>query len=150
MQVGRVGIRQMLFPGFRPFPLQGRRQPQAGAVLTRPINRGPWMGQVDQSKKPLSIPYADAQKMLSSAEGIIASYPACDLPVIGRFRAYVKGGQQAANLELSAAESAELDQFALCADTKGQKGGKSADQTTGYVIAGVAAAALIGLLVWNA
>jgi len=158
MQVSRIGLPQMLFPGFRPAHVQARQRPLVGAVpvVTRPVNRGALLGQAaqpDQAKRPLSIPFDDASKMLSSAEAVIAQVPACNLPVIDRFRAYVKAGSRTVNLELNAAEAAQLDQFALCAETKGQQGGKSAaadNSTTVFAVAGVAALALVGILFWNA
>lgn len=159
MQVSRIGIGQMMFPGFRPAHVEARRRPFAGGVpaVTRPVNRGALLGQApvqaDQAKRPLSIPFQDAQQMLASAEAVIAQVPACNLAVIDRFRTYVKAGSRATNLELSAAEATQLDQFALCAETKGEKGGKSAavdNSTVGFAVAGVAALALVGLLFWNA
>jgi hypothetical protein len=121
-----------------------------GAYSSGMMGRQRSMGQVaPNAKPPLAVSYDQAARMLASAEAIIAKYPSCEMPVISRFRSYVATGAGVPSLQLSADESAQLDQFQLCAETKGVQGSAVINDTLGVVVAGLAAAALIGFLVWK-
>lgn len=151
MQVSRISFDQT-FQGYsQDLPPVAPRRVTA-PVYSRPVNRGALLGQA--AKVPLSITYDDASRMLQSAEAIIGQTPACNLPVIDRFRSFVKSGSRTSNLELSTADAAELDQFSICAETKGAQGARGsvpaapAADTLGLVVAGAAAAAMIGFMFW--
>lgn len=100
---------------------------------------------------PLSIAYDDAQKMLTSAENIAKAVPACNMPILDRFRAYVAAGNKGAPLALSVDEATALKQFQACAEAKGvgfAPPAVTADYTP-LIIGTLAVAGLAGFLVWK-
>lgn len=160
MQVGRLGIgtlfpnlghRSQLSQGLWPtgprinelaqtrpaYTIAGRRMGQAAPAPAAPL--------------PLSIAYDDAQKMLTSAENIAKTVPACNMPVLDRFRAYVAAGNKGAPLALSADEAAALRQFQACAEAKGvgfAPPAVTADYTP-LIVGTLAVAGLAGFLIWK-
>lgn len=93
----------------------------------------------------LSFSYDSAVALLDAASGIISQNPACNLPVLDRFRAFV-AQRTVARLDLTPDEGAELDRLESCAEGRPMP----EKSTPAAFVGAVLAAGLLGYLIWKA
>jgi hypothetical protein len=82
------------------------------------------LGQIQPPRTGITFRYNEARQWLADAERVIAAAPSCNLPIVQKFRSFVRNtprtteGEASAVMNLDPADLAGMDVFAQCAGAK--------------------------------